>query len=92
MELVMLLLVIWVFCLAVGRFESKRVQHNIFCQFNCDDTYATIVLKDREELRLKEVERRRAEYLEWSSNCKQIFDNKHVAMDGKVCRRTIDVA
>lgn len=92
MYLVIALMIIYVCHLAFTKSKSNRKNHNIFfCQYVCDDTYSTIIVKNKEENRIKEIGRRREEYVEWINNCKQVFENnKDVSNNLKVCRRTIN--
>jgi hypothetical protein len=94
MYLVIVLLIMYVVYSSFTKSRSNRKHHNVFfCQYVCDDTYSTIIAKNKEESRIKEIDRRREEYLEWSNNCKQIFENnKNVSNNRKVCLRTIDGA
>lgn len=55
-----------------------------------EDNQPQEIAKRREDIRAQEIAKRREEYVEWISNCNALFDNKKVAMDQKVCRRTID--
>lgn len=93
MYLVMALVFICVCYSSFKKSRSEYKHHNIFfCQYVCDDAYSTVIAQNKEEIRMKEIGRRREEYVEWINNCKQVFDNSNnkVSNNQKVCRRTIN--
>lgn len=94
MYLALMLVIIYVCCLVFKKSRSKRPRHNIFlCQYICDDAYSITLAKNKEEIRIKDIARRREEYVEWINNCNRVFENnRNVSTDRKVCRRTIDGA